>query len=165
MAAFKFAPLTLSFAILLLLSRSPRSSAREVTAFTDETVRQRQQQQQRQSSDDVWSPFRARKIGAHVVKRLSGGGGGGGGGGGRSGGGGGGGGRAGGSWGVGGGGSDSGGSRGATPIRRPPGSVVRPIPTGTHGSSATKSRRSKMLGSAVSSSLTLGLLLASSALV
>ncbi|KAK3437869.1 hypothetical protein EUGRSUZ_C02503 [Eucalyptus grandis] len=80
MAAFKFAPLTLSFALLLLLSRSPWSSAREVTAFTDETVRQRQQQQQRKSSDDIWSPFRARKIGTHVVKRLSGGGGGGGGG-------------------------------------------------------------------------------------
>ncbi|KAL3746247.1 hypothetical protein ACJRO7_015236 [Eucalyptus globulus] len=153
MAAFKFAPLALSFAVLLLLSRSPRSSAREVTAFTDETVRQRQQQQQRQSSDDVWSPFRARKIGTHVVKRLSGGGGGGGGG--HSGGGG----RAGGSWGVG------GGSRGATPIRRPPGSVVRPIPTGIHGSSAVRSHRSTTLGSVVSSSLTLGLLLASSALV
>ncbi|XP_039165582.1 RNA-binding protein cabeza-like [Eucalyptus grandis] len=92
MATFRFTPLALFFVVLLLLSGSPRSSAHEVTVFMDETIRQ---QQQRQLSDNVWSPFRVRKIGTHVVKRLGGGGGGGGGGsgGGHLGGGGGGGGR------------------------------------------------------------------------
>ncbi|KAK3447201.1 hypothetical protein EUGRSUZ_A02780 [Eucalyptus grandis] len=51
MALFKFASIALSFTVLLLLSRSPRSSAREVAASTDEIVRQGQQQQQQSSNN------------------------------------------------------------------------------------------------------------------
>lgn len=136
MAAIRFA-LALSFVILTLLSRSAGS-------LVDQAIGNRQQL----PSHNVSSSFQARRIGTHVVKKPSGGGGGGGGvrGGGGSGGGGG---RGGGS-----------GGRGGGPIGRTPGSVARPIPTGTDGSSAVGSGRST-LGSAVSCSLSLALLLAS----
>ncbi|XP_030458917.1 uncharacterized protein LOC115679456 [Syzygium oleosum] len=145
MAAIRFA-LAISFVILTLLSRSAGSLA-------DQAISHRQRRQQ-PSSHDVSSSVRARRIGTRVVKKLSGGGGVGGGGG-RSGGGGGSGGGGFGGGSGGGGRGGGGGGCGGGPIGRTPGSVVRPVPTGTDGPSAVSSGPSTLVGSVVSCSSTL----------